>query len=1161
MIKLYSKKDCPNCEKLEKLLENDFIYTKEFDLTNIINLGFKNIPVLEINGIFYNYNDSLKKIMELTPVDGKQLMSDSKFYEGYARYLDTRYETWEESVDRVMMMHREYYNDKMTKDLNQLFNEVQKGYEDKLFLGAQRALQFGGEQLLKNNARMYNCSASYCNRPNFFGGAFYLLLSGAGVGFSVQTHHIEKLPKIVKRNPLSASVYIVDDSIEGWANTIDVLLSSYFVNNQVFPEYYGKKVFFDLTHIRPKGSFISGGFKAPGAEPLRKALDKIEQLIENELKNGETSLRPITAYDITMFIADAVISGGVRRSATICMFSKEDKDMINAKTGNWFIDNPQRGRSNNSVVLIRGEVSRKEFSDIIKSVKDYGEPGFIWSDSTEFLYNPCCIAGDSTIMTKDGIKPVNELVGKKFIAIVNGKEYETESEGFWKTGVKQLYKLQTEEGYDLRATADHKILCVNDKGITEWKDLQNITEGESIQLTSGSNDVWGSQEDSEYEKGWIIGNLVGDGTIQKDFALLRYWHDEIYLGDKANYILNKHFKTKGYNDYTGTISKDKIFTVQSKGLRDLSTTFGITEENKTPTIELEKQSSKFLIGYIQGFFDADGSVQGSQEKGVSIRLTQNSFERLQQVQRILIRLGINSKIYKNRTNDGFRQAPDGNGGKKDYFCKAVHELVISKVNLVKFRDIVGFSSVAKMKRLNDTIASYKRNPNKESFSAIVSSITKDSIEDVYDVSIKNIHAFDANGIIVHNCEIGMDGTDYSDDGKTVIGYGFSFCNLTEINGSKSINKEIFFEQCKLASIMGTLQAGYTDFKFMRDNTKSIVDRDALIGVGITGMMNNPQILFDAEIQREGAKIVKKWNKIVADMIGINQAARTTTVKPSGNSSVLLGCSSGIHGDHSKKYFRHVQFSKDSEVAQLFIKSNNSMVETSIWNKDRDIVVAFPIVTNGNSIYKKDVVGVKQLDYVKLTQQNWIEEGTNIELCTDGRLRHNVSNTIQVDNWDDVENYIFDNQKYLCGVSLAASNGDKAYVQAPFTEVLEWNEIVEKYGQVSFFTSALIEVAEEAFDNNLWQATNTALGYGEVLGEGHEFLKKKDFVRRFTKFSKHFTSLEECANCLKDIYNLHKWWKISNNIQNINWKNDLGKKEYINIDTIGSEGCVGGKCEI
>lgn len=326
----------------------------------------------------------------------KNMLSESKFYMGYSRWLDVenRYESWQESVSRVMDMHRDKYKDRMSSKLSAYIQEAEDAYKDKLVLGAQRALQFGGEQLRKHESRMYNCSVSHVDRPSFFNEAMYLLLCGCGVGFSVQKHHVEQLPNIHKRDPRkSVKVFKVPDSIEGWADSFAVLLSSYFENGGVFPEYKGRTVHFDYSGIRPKGSLISGGFKAPGADGLREALIKCEALIEKELTANKTRISPIVAYDFVMHMSDAVLSGGVRRSATICLFDKDDQEMLNAKTGDWFVSNPQRGRSNNSAILVRDELTREEWAKIMKSVKDFGEPGFIFTENKEFCYNPCVEIG------------------------------------------------------------------------------------------------------------------------------------------------------------------------------------------------------------------------------------------------------------------------------------------------------------------------------------------------------------------------------------------------------------------------------------------------------------------------------------------------------------------------------------------------------------------------------------------------------------------------------------------------------------------------------------------------------------------------------------------------------------------------------------------------
>jgi len=333
--------------------------------------------------------------MATAHVDTRRFLSETKFYEGYSRYKDddNRYETWDEAVDRVIDMHAENYKDKGNA-LAPFLEEARQAYHEQRVLAAQRSLQFGGEQLLKHQMRMYNCTSSYADRPEFFGEVFYILLCGAGAGFSVQKHHIAKLPQIQNRTK-QAKGYVVEDSIEGWASALDVLMSSYFVGGGKHPDFEGRRVFFDLSQIRPKGAKISGGFKAPGPEGLRRSLDKIEHMLQSIVMDQKepVDLQPINVYDITMHAADAVLSGGVRRSATICLFSPDDEAMMTAKTGNWFIDNPQRGRSNNSAVIVRSEAKREEFAKLMESVKQFGEPGFVFVESPEHTTNPCVEIG------------------------------------------------------------------------------------------------------------------------------------------------------------------------------------------------------------------------------------------------------------------------------------------------------------------------------------------------------------------------------------------------------------------------------------------------------------------------------------------------------------------------------------------------------------------------------------------------------------------------------------------------------------------------------------------------------------------------------------------------------------------------------------------------
>jgi ribonucleoside-diphosphate reductase alpha chain len=406
--------------------------------------------------------------------------------------------------------------------------------------------------------------------------------------------------------------------------------------------------------------------------------------------------------------------------------------------------------------------------------------------------------------------------------------------------------------------------------------------------------------------------------------------------------------------------------------------------------------------------------------------------------------------------------------------------------------------------------------------------------------------------------------------------GFGSCNLTEINGAKCVTKEDFMRATKAASILGTLQAGYTHFPYLGKATEAIVEREALLGVSVTGWMNSPDVLFEEQTMIDGATEVKKWNKTVAKLININQSARTTCTKPAGTTSILLNTASGIHGEHSSLYFRNVQMNEQDDVLKLIQKYNPKMVEKSVWsNSGTDFVVSFPIESPEGSVYKDDLLGVTQLEYVKKAQQYWVEHGTNEHLSVDPALRHNVSNTITVDDWDEVEQYIFDNRYYFAGISLLSSMGDKAYPQAPFTEVLTAKQIYDRYGDVSMFASGLIVDGLKAFNKDLWAACDTINGWGEDIepdakerGEtldpnSSSDLLKRDWVRRANKFAINYFNddILEMTNCLKDCHNFHKWKTIERTLDKIDFSKQLKAKTFVDADTLGAQSCSGGSCEI
>lgn len=430
-------------------------------------------------------------------------------------------------------------------------------------------------------------------------------------------------------------------------------------------------------------------------------------------------------------------------------------------------------------------------------------------------------------------------------------------------------------------------------------------------------------------------------------------------------------------------------------------------------------------------------------------------------------------------------------------------------------------------------------------------------EDVYDISVPETDNFYANDILVHNCvEIFM----WPKTKKGVSGW--QGCNLVEINGAHCNTPEKLMAAARAASTIATLQAGYTNFKYLPAATKEIFEGEALIGVSITGWMNNPQVLFDKDTITAAAKIVVDTNKKIAKLININQAARTTTSKPSGNSSVILMTASGIGAEHAPRYLRHIQMNKEQEVGNLIKNTNPAMVENSCWSEN-DYVIAFPIIPPASSKFRKDLYGIKQLEFVKLAQQTWIETGTVEKLCRHPKLRHNISNTITVDNWDEVSRFVFDNKNYFAGISFLGMTGDKNYVQAPFTEVLSEQELIYKYGVASVFASGLIVDGLAAFNNDLWFATDMLKKDEDKREIISNVAIGNDWIRRAIKFADTYfnSDIDKMIYCLKDVHILHKWHKIINEYVHIEWNRDLAEKEYVDVDTLSGESCAGGTCDI
>jgi len=573
------------------------------------------------------------------------ILSDITVHMKYAKYNPelNRRETWSELVDRNIAMHKKKY-----PELIDQIDEAYKYVYDKKILPSMRSLQFAGKPIEISPNRLYNCSYLPADHTDCFSEIMFLLLSGCGVGYSVQQHHIKDLPNITKPFVKRTRRFVIGDSIEGWSDAVKVLIKSYLGNKRT------SKILFDYTDIRPKGArLVTSGGKAPGPQPLKECLIKVEGIL-NAKQDGST-LSSIEVHDIICHIADAVLAGGIRRAALISLFSAADDEMISCKSGDWWESNPQRGRANNSAVLMRHKITEDFFMNLWKRVElsGAGEPGIYLNNDKDWGTNPCC---------------------------------------------------------------------------------------------------------------------------------------EIALRP------------------------------------------------------------------------------------------------------------------------------------------------------------------------------------------------------------------------------------------------FQFCNLCEVNVSDIESQFDFNARVKAAAFIGTLQAGYTDFHYLREVWKETTEKDALIGVSMTGIGSGAVLDFDMS---DAANIVKKENARVAKLIGINKSARSTTVKPAGTTSLVLGTSSGIHAWHNDYYVRRMRVGKNEAIYTYLSVNHPELIEDEFFRPHDTAVISVPQKAPEGSIMRTESP-FDTLERVKRVATEWVKPGHRT-----GSNSHNVSATISLreDEWDEAGKWMWENRSHYNGLSVLPYNGG-TYTQAPFEDIDE-----------------------------------------------------------------------------------------------------------------------------
>ena len=527
----------------------------------------------------------------------------------------------------------------------------------------------------------------------------------------------------------------------------------------------------DLSHIRPKGSLVKNSAQtSTGVVPFMERYSNSTREVAQDGRRGACLISiSINHPDAEDFI-DAKMVDGVATGVNVSV-KIDDNFMDSAINNKKYVQKFPVNSDNPSVFK---EIKAKDlWNKIIHNSWKSAEPGILFIDTIlresvpdcyadlgykTITTNPC-LTKETWVLTDNGPKQIIDLIGKKYNALVNGIPYTSGDNGFFKTGIKPVYKITTGRGLTLKITEDHlikKVLSENrGKKSFGWSKVCELKGGDKISINNNRDTISPfdvGNDKYNFETGWLLGSLLGDGTFNENHAILCYWGEtKVQLKNNAVRYLNNNIKhRKDCGSGLGYPIKDKI-TIGSTGLFNFCNELDF-HNNKIISKKIEGTNYDFYRGFFSGWFDADGTVSKNKEKGFTVRLACSDLDNLEIAQRMLLRLGIFSTIAKNRRQEGYRKMPDGHGGLKEYLTKANHELIISKDNVLYFNKLIGFKDDTKQKVLSENIKSVdKRGFYKEKFIDMIKSIDYCGNEDVYDCQIPIINEFDANGLNVHNC--------------------------------------------------------------------------------------------------------------------------------------------------------------------------------------------------------------------------------------------------------------------------------------------------------------------------------------------------------------------------------------------------------------------------
>jgi hypothetical protein len=918
---------------------------------------------------------------------GLDALSKLTIFSKYAKYNSQlkRRETWEEIVDR--------YQDMMIKKYPKLEDAIVKSAElirEKKVLPSMRALQFAGPAAEVNHARIYNCCYLPVDSLYSFSETMFLLLGGTGVGYSVQKHHIEQLPTIKKQDTYKQRTWLIEDSIMGWADSVKVLMKFYFEG--------GFKPKFDFRAIRHKGArLITAGGKAPGPEPLKLCLAHIDAIMER--KEDNQKLTSLECHDIMCHVANSVLAGGIRRSAMIALFNQDDEDMITCKYGNWWELNEQRGRANNSAVLERGSVTEDEFFDLWKRIEasGSGEPGVYWTNNKDWGTNPSLRSG-TKVFTTEGIFPIEQLENQEFtVKNLNG---ELSSAKCWLSGKNQkLWKITLRGNHEYFATKEHEWPVLQSDG--SWKKVKSpdLISGNFLPVVQTNSLNFGLQ--GTYDNGFLAGWHLGDGwtTFRKEGYLQ---HGLICTDkDEVKEKLINCLRATGITANFSNINNCYELNTASKNWNKFQETFGYSNKSEgLPTSVWKEASESFRKGLIDALFSSDGSIDVSKKRLI---FTSKHNKLVKDLSELLGFYGIKSSITKGKTILNNKE-----------FVRFDLK-VQGQTNIKHFRKLFTLSVPYKNQALESL--SWSKTKLDDNTKIEIISIEETNLEeDVWDISVKDeTHCFQIAHVVTGNCcEIAL--------------RPYQFCNLCEVNVSDVENQQDLNDRVSVASFFGTLQAGFTDFHYLRPIWQKTTQKDALVGIGMTGIGSGEILKYNLEIAANTAKVV---NSMISEKLGTNEAARVTCIKPSGTTSLVLGTASGIHAWHAPYYLRTMRFNKNEDIAVYLSIYHPELCEDDVLRPKDTLCVRIPVKAPEGSIFRTETA-IDTLERVKKFSTEWIKPGHQ-----NGDNTHNVSATISVleDGWKEVGEWMWTNREVYNGLSVLPFFGG-SYKQAPFEDITE-----------------------------------------------------------------------------------------------------------------------------